>query len=141
MAAADNMAGFDDEGGGRHDAVDRPARAGAARSAGLSRDGFLGHVDACVRQLAAWLGANDAERARLPAAQRCRAELWQWLHDDAARLDDGTPIDFALFDVAIQRVGERLPRRGLPGQDKLLQAACLLAELAYAPALTSIPAS
>lgn len=106
----------------------------------ISRAGFLGHIDSCVRQLAAWLGDAANDPARQPtdapaAAENSRVQLWRWLHSGNAALDDGTPIDFALFDAAIQRVGERLPRRGLPGQGNLMQAACLLAELTHARTL------
>ena len=47
-------------------------------------------------------------------------------------LDDGTPINFALFDAAIQTIDERLPQHGLPGQQRLPQAAWLLTELTHA---------
>ena len=103
----------------------------------ITRASFLDHVDSCVRYLAAWLGGAPVANA---AAERARVELWRWLHVDRAALDDGTPIDFALFDAAVQRVGERLPRRGLPGQEKLMQAAWLLAELTHAGTCAQIPA-
>jgi malate synthase len=102
----------------------------------ISRARFLDHVDSCVRYLAAWLGGTPVASA---SAERARVELWRWLHVDRAALDDGTPIDFALFDAAVQRVGERLPRRGLPGQENLIQAAWLLAELTHAGTLADIP--
>ena len=126
------------------------AEAGAGASAAtaapicrISRAGFLDHIDACVRYLAAWLGGatDPAGKGAPPAAECSRIQLWQWLHGGEAALDDGTPIDFALFDSALQRVGERLPRRGLPGQDKLMQAAWLLAELTHARTFAEIPAS
>jgi len=111
-----------------------------ARAGAVTRAGFLGHIDACVRHLAAWLGSLHGDPGLVPApetpaVESARVQLWRWLHSDDARLDDGTPIDFALFDAAIQRVGERLPRRGLPGQDSVLQAAWLLAELTHARTL------
>ncbi len=102
----------------------------------ITRASFLDHVDSCVRYLAAWLGGTPVPNA---AAERARVELWRWLHVDRAALDDGTPIDFALVDAAVQRVGERLPRRGLPGQEKLMQAAWLLAELTHAGTFAEIP--
>jgi malate synthase len=75
-------------------------------------------------------------------AEISRAQLWQWLHRaDApadgsppapvARLDDGTPIDFALFDALLGTVQERLPREGLPGQEKISEAAQLLGALTH----------
>jgi len=116
-----------------------PANGHAGATCAISRAGFLDHVDACVRHLAAWLGAAAAPDALhdndFTSAERSRVQLWRWLHGGDAALDDGTPIDFALFDAAIQRVGERLPRRGLPGQGNVLRAAWLLAELTYARTL------
>lgn len=106
----------------------------ASRAAAVTRAGFVALVDSCVRELAASLaGALPHPQAGAALAlDRGRAQLWRWLHGGGAFLDDGTPIDFALFDAAVLCVGERLPRRGLPGQEKLLQAACLLAELTHA---------
>jgi malate synthase len=114
---------------------DQPVDSSEPESGSVSRAGFLGHIDDCVRRLAAWLGGNTTLGAEIGSLERDRVQLWRWLHSDRAVLDDGTPIDFALFDAAIQRVGERLPRRGLPGQGNLLQAAWLLAELTHARTL------
>jgi malate synthase len=114
------------------DAAEAAVGAGA-----VTRAEFLRGIDACVRHLAALLaglGPAPAE-GESSTAERARVQLWQWLHGGNAFLDEGTPIDFALFDAAIQTVGERLPRRGLPGQENVLQAACLLAELTHARSL------
>jgi malate synthase len=111
--------------------------ASPARGDTVSRAEFLLRIDSCVRYLAALLAGLEplpVDRES-PPAERGRAQLWHWLHGGKAFLEDGTPIDFAVFDAAIQRVGERLPRRGLPGQENVLQAACLLAELSHARTL------
>jgi len=147
-AAAEGVQPVDDD---EQDAQSRPRIAAGADSCPpanddvatntISRTGFLDHIDSCVRHLAAWLGtAVGTAPDCLPGsdfavAERSRVQLWRWLHCGDAALDDGTPIDFALFDAAIQRVGERLPRRGLPGQGNVLRAAWLLAELTYARTL------
>ena len=103
----------------------------------VSRADFLLRIDSCVRYLAALIaGLQPTPRDdESPAAERERVQLWHWLHGGNTFLDERTPVDFALFDDAIQRVGERLPRRGLPGQEHVLQAACLLAELTHARSL------
>jgi malate synthase len=105
----------------------------------VTRVGFLDLIDRCVRHFAALLSgapaANDDPMNAAAPVEGARLQLWRWLHGSDAVLDDGTPIDFALFDAAIQRVGERLPRRGLPGQENVLQAAWLLAELTHARTL------
>jgi malate synthase len=117
----------------REDLIATPAGA-------ITRAGFLGNIDLCVRYLAAWLGGLGCVPIRqrmenVSAAEIARVQLWQWLHLGDTTLDDGTPIDFALFDGAIQRVGERLPRRGLPGQENVTRAAWLLAELTHSRTL------
>jgi malate synthase len=103
----------------------------------ITRTGFLNNIDVCVRYLAAWLDGlgcvpihhlmEDAATAEIS-----RAQLWQWLHVGGQSLDDGTPVDFALFDAAISSVAERLPKSGLPGQNKLAEAAWMLAEMTHA---------
>lgn len=103
----------------------------------VTRADFLARIDLCVRYLAAWLsGSSPTPPDDANVAEAARVQLWKWLHSDGALLDDGTPIDFALFDNALQRVGERLPRRGLRGQENLMTAALLLAELTHARALS-----
>jgi malate synthase len=103
----------------------------------ISRAGFLNNIDVCVRYLAAWLDGlgcvpihhlmEDAATAEI-----ARVQLWQWLHVGNQALDDGTRIDFALFDRAVATISERLPRHGLPGQERLAQAAWMLAEMTHA---------
>ena len=107
----------------------------------ISEAGFLNNIDVCVRYLAAWLDGlgcvpihhlmEDAATAEIS-----RAQLWQWLHLGGQELDDGRAIDFALFDDAVHRIAERLPKHGLPGQQKIAEAAWLLAELTHAKTLT-----
>ena len=110
--------------------------AGLALVDTVTRAEFLLRIDSCVRYLAALLAGLESMPGESSAAERGRLQLWHWLHGGNALLDEGAPIDFALFDAAIQRVGERLPRRGLPGQENVLRAACLLAELTHAHTLT-----
>ena len=108
-----------------------------APSGTITRAGFLANIDVCVRYLAAWLDGlgcvpihhlmEDAATAEIS-----RVQLWQWLHHGELRLEDGSPIDFTLFDAAIQRIDERLPKTGLPGQDRIPQAAWMLTELTHA---------
>jgi malate synthase len=106
----------------------------------ITRAGFLNNIDVCVRYLAAWLDGlgcvpihhlmEDAATAEIS-----RAQLWQWLHVGGQVLDDGTPVDFALFDAAIAGVAERLPTSGLPGQARIEEATRMLAEMTHAKEL------
>jgi malate synthase len=106
-------------------------------SGSITRAGFLANIDVCVRYLAAWLdglGCVPIQHLMEDAAtaEIARVQLWQWLHVGGQSLDDGTPIDFALFDRAVASIDERLPRHGLPGQERLPQAAWMLAEMTHA---------
>ena len=103
----------------------------------ITRAGFTGNIDVCVRYLAAWLDGlgcvpihhlmEDAATAEIS-----RAQLWQWLHHAGLHLDDGTPIDFALFDELLAGCASRLPAGGLPGQARIGEAIAMLAELTHA---------
>lgn len=103
----------------------------------ITRSGFLNNIEVCVRYLAAWLDGQGCVPIHhlmedAATAEISRAQLWHWLHHEGLTLDDGTPLDFALFDQAIHSVAERLPKAGLPGQERLPQAAWMLAELTHA---------
>ncbi len=112
----------------------------APASGSISRLGFLNNIDVCVRYLAAWLEGlgcvpihhlmEDAATAEIS-----RVQLWQWLHVGGQKLDDGSPIDFALFDLAISGVAQRLPDSGLPGQSRIPEAVRMLAEMTHAAEL------
>ena len=106
----------------------------------ISRAGFEGNVEVCVRYLAAWLDGNGCVPIHglmedAATAEIARTQLWQWLHhaDPPAGhahahapapaaaaatlcLDDGTEVDFALFERALIGLPSRLAdRRGQPG--------------------------
>jgi malate synthase len=116
--------------------VDRSALI-APIAGSISRAGFLNNIDVCVRYLAAWLDGlgcvpihhlmEDAATAEIS-----RAQLWQWLHVGGQVLDDGTAIDFALFDAAIADIVQRVPTSGLPGQARIGEATQMLSELTHA---------
>jgi malate synthase len=68
-------------------------------------------------------------------AEIARAQLWQWLHHGDAgnpslHLDDGTEINFVLFERALIGLPGRLGgASGIPGADKLAAAIALLERL------------
>ncbi len=129
---------------GRDDLIGAPAGS-------ITRAGFLNNIDVCVRYLAAWLDGQGCVPIHhlmedAATAEISRVQLWQWLHradlpageapaGADCRLDDGTAIDFVLFDASLLRTHERLPPNGLPGQVRIAQAASLLGELTHAPEL------
>ncbi|MEO6064698.1 MAG: malate synthase A [Lysobacterales bacterium] len=91
----------------------------------ITRAGFEGNIEVCVRYLAAWLGGmgcvpihhlmEDAATAEI-----ARAQIWQWLHHGALALDDGTPIDFAMFDATLLSAAQTLAAHiDLPGREHL----------------------
>lgn len=92
----------------------------------VTKADFVDCIDRCVRLLVA---ESKAALAVLEAAQ---AQLRSWLHSKTQVLDDGTPIDFALFDATILSIEERLPPGTGRSQAHLLHASRMLAESVYA---------
>jgi malate synthase len=107
----------------------------------ISRAGFDNNVEVCVRYLAAWLDGQGCVPIHwlmedAATAEIARAQLWQWLHasdshGDGLHLDDGTPIDFALFERALIGLPARLAQQAMPGATKVDAAIALLDELTH----------
>jgi malate synthase len=107
----------------------------------ITRAGFEGNVEVCLRYLAAWLDGlgcvpihhlmEDAATAEI-----ARTQLWQWLHAGGVTFDDGTtPIDFPLFDATLATVRQRLGATSMPGQSRIDEAAVMLGEMTHAKTL------
>ncbi|MCI4569075.1 malate synthase A [Lysobacter sp. CFH 32150] len=107
----------------------------------ITRAGFEGNVEVCVRYLAAWLDGNGCVPIHwlmedAATAEISRTQLWQWLHNGALHLDDGTPVDFALLERALIGLPSKLAERmQLPGAGKLNEAIAMLDELTHAEVL------
>ena len=114
----------------------------------ITRAGFEGNVEVCVRYLAAWLDGNGCVPIHslmedAATAEIARTQLWQWLHHAdqplghaPLHLDDDTEIDFALLDRALiglpSRLGDRL---ALPGASRINEAIGMLDRLTHADVL------
>ncbi|HET7126995.1 MAG TPA: malate synthase A [Lysobacter sp.] len=108
----------------------------------ISRKGFENNVEVCVRYLAAWLDGNGCVPIHhlmedAATAEIARAQLWQWLHfADGGReplhLDEGTPIDFALFERALLNLPSRLAAESMPGAARVREAIGVLDRLTHA---------
>jgi malate synthase len=111
----------------------------------ISRKGFENNVEVCVRYLAAWLDGNGCVPIHrlmedAATAEIARTQLWQWLHfADGGReplhLDDGTPIDFALFERALLNLPSRLAGESMPGAARVREAIGMLDRLTHAEEL------
>jgi malate synthase len=107
----------------------------------ISRAGFDNSVEVCVRYLAAWLDGQGCVPIHwlmedAATAEISRTQLWQWLHHGALCLDDGTPVDFSLFDRALLVLPSKLAERmRLPGAARINEAIALLDELTHADEL------
>jgi len=107
----------------------------------ITRAGFDNSVEVCVRYLAAWLDGQGCVPIHwlmedAATAEISRTQLWQWLHNGSLSLDDGTPVDFTLFDRALLALPSRLAdRMRLPGGAKIDEAIALLDELTHAEEL------
>jgi malate synthase len=107
----------------------------------ISRGGFDNNVEVCVRYLAAWLDGQGCVPIHwlmedAATAEIARAQLWQWLHAAAGgghglHLDDGTPLDFTLFERALIGLPARLATQAIPGAAKVDAAIALLDELTH----------
>ena len=53
-------------------------------------------------------------------------------YERALKLDDGTAIDFALFDATIAALPAKLARQPMPGETRVTDATWMLAELTHA---------
>jgi malate synthase len=115
----------------------------------ITRAGFDNSVEVCVRYLAAWLDGQGCVPIHwlmedAATAEISRAQLWQWLHyadvppgsttvEGGLHLDDGTPVDFTLFDRALLALPSKLAdRMRLPGGARINEAIALLDELTHA---------
>lgn len=106
----------------------------------ITRAGFENNIEVCARYLAAWLDGSGCVPIHwlmedAATAEIARAQLWQWLHHAEAGereplcLDDGTAIDFVLFDAAMLNVASRLCDPALPGAGRMRDALALLEAL------------
>jgi malate synthase len=106
----------------------------------ISRAGFENNVEVCVRYLAAWLDGNGCVPIHhlmedAATAEIARAQLWQWLHHGGLHLDDGTPIDFSLFERALLNLPSRLAGESMPGASRVREAIGVLDRLTHAETL------
>ena len=118
----------------------------------ITRAGFEGNVEVCVRYLAAWLDGNGCVPIHwlmedAATAEIARTQLWQWLHHADQRigqaspgeilhLDDGTEVDFALLERALIGLPSKLADRlNLPGASRINEAIGMLDRLTHADTL------
>jgi len=118
----------------------------------ITRAGFEGNVEVCVRYLAAWLDGNGCVPIHwlmedAATAEIARTQLWQWLHHADQRigqaspgeilhLDDGTQVDFALLERALIGLPSKLvDRLNLPGASRINEAIGMLDRLTHADIL------
>ena len=101
----------------------------------ITRAGFEGNVEVCVRYLAAWLDGNGCVPIHwlmedAATAEISRTQLWQWLHNDGLHLADGTLIDFALLERTLANLPAKLGDvSATPGGRRIGEAIALLDEL------------
>jgi hypothetical protein len=88
----------------------------------------------CVDRYVASLLTKPVAAPQEPAQLQLRA----WLAGDRHALEDGRPINFALFDSTILSVEERLPAAGSLARTQLLSAARQLAETLYVNARATV---
>jgi malate synthase len=100
----------------------------------ITRAGFDGNVEVCVRYLAAWLDGNGCVPIHhlmedAATAEISRSQIWQWLHVGGQHLDDGTAIDNALLQATLKALPARLGDRRAARRRKADDAIALLDRL------------
>lgn len=106
----------------------------------ITRAGFDGNVEVCVRYLAAWLSGNGCVPIHnlmedAATAEISRAQLWQWIHHGGLHLEDGRPVDFDLLECALIGLPSRLLNANAIGAEHIDDAIALLVELTHAETL------
>jgi malate synthase len=69
---------------------------------GITAEGMRGNIRVALQYLAAWLGGNgcvpiDHLMEDAATAEIARAQLWQWVRHEDARLEDGQEIDAGTY--------------------------------------------
>jgi malate synthase len=104
----------------------------------ITRAGFEGNVEVCVRYLAAWLDGNGCVPIHwlmedAATAEISRTQIWQWLHTPEVHLCDGTQIDYALLQRTLAALPAKLGDHSrLPGGERISEAIALLDHLSRA---------
>jgi len=107
----------------------------------ITRAGFEGNVEVCVRYLAAWLDGNGCVPIHwlmedAATAEISRTQIWQWLHTADVHLCDGTQIDYALLQRTLAALPAKLGDHArLPGGERISEAIALLDHLSRADEL------
>ena len=107
----------------------------------ITRAGFEGNVEVCVRYLAAWLDGNGCVPIHwlmedAATAEISRTQIWQWLHTPDVHLCDGTQIDYALLQRTLAALPAKLGDHSrLPGGERISEAIALLDALSRADEL------
>jgi len=135
----ERMPGANQHGIGREEVIVGQADLLAPPLGTITRAGFEGNVEVCVRYLAAWLDGNGCVPIHgmmedAATAEIARAQLWQWLHagdrgGSPLHLHDGTEIDEALFDRVLLNLPSRLAGQSMPGAAHVPEAIAMLEEL------------
>jgi malate synthase len=82
----------------------------------ITMEGLRLNVDVGIQYMAAWLSGNGCVpiynlMEDAATAEISRSQVWQWLHNPAARLDDGRAITPELFKKTVEEVLARLKEK------------------------------
>ena len=115
--------------------------------AAVTEDGVRHNLRAALLYVEAWLRgvgavAIDNLMEDAATAEISRAQLWQWVRHRVA-LPDGRAVDHALVERLLAEERTRIEAQGLPGGNRLPEAAVLLTTVALStefPLFLTIPA-
>jgi malate synthase len=102
----------------------------------ISENGLRININVALQYVSAWLSGLGAVAINnlmedAATAEISRSQLWQWLHHKGVTLEDGNPIDFALYKKISNEELCKLEKSAFA--DKLKQTKTLLDELVTSP--------
>ena len=136
-----NLRGEDNQLGRKTTLVRDPAALLDLRvpGAAVTEEGIRHNLRAALLYMEAWLRgvgavAIDNLMEDAATAEISRAQVWQWLHHKVA-LPDGRVVEPALVERLLAEERSRVESQGLPKDNRLQEAAELLATVALSPEL------
>jgi len=97
----------------------------------ITGHGFRSNIRIALLYLQAWLGGNgcvpiDNLMEDAATAEISRAQLWQWLRNPAAKLDNGSGIDTGMYRAERSRILDDLLQQAGAGESAQLRKAAEL---------------
>lgn len=90
----------------------------------ITEAGLRGNISVSLQYLASWMAGNGCVPINnlmedAATAEIARSQLWQWVHHDAGKLDDGRKVTLELFRSLLAEEKDKISARDGTGFDTL----------------------